>query len=95
MPFLLAVATMSGEHPRVIPADGGHARLIAAMPPTPTPTPRPTPPPAPLPTLPWGVRPLTPKRTGSCWGWREFWEQRYDRLDDYLRTLPDDSEDRT
>ena len=24
---------------------------------------------------------------------REFWDQRYDRLDDYLRTMPDDPED--
>ncbi|HQR26199.1 MAG TPA: metalloregulator ArsR/SmtB family transcription factor [Nocardioides sp.] len=24
---------------------------------------------------------------------REFWEQRYDRLDDYLRTMSDDPED--
>jgi hypothetical protein len=24
---------------------------------------------------------------------REFWEQRYDRLDDYLRTMPDDPEE--
>ena len=26
---------------------------------------------------------------------REFWDQRYDRLDDYLRTMSDDPEDRT
>jgi DNA-binding transcriptional ArsR family regulator len=26
---------------------------------------------------------------------REFWEQRYDRLDDYLHTMPDDPGDRT
>jgi DNA-binding transcriptional ArsR family regulator len=26
---------------------------------------------------------------------REFWEQRYDRLDDYLRTMSDDPEDHT
>jgi hypothetical protein len=26
---------------------------------------------------------------------REFWEQRYDRLDDYIRTMSDDPEDRT
>ena len=26
---------------------------------------------------------------------REFWEQRYDRLDDYLSTMADDPEDRT
>ena len=24
---------------------------------------------------------------------REFWDQRYDRLDDYLRTMPDDPKD--
>lgn len=24
---------------------------------------------------------------------REFWDQRYDRLEDYLRTMPDDPED--
>ena len=24
---------------------------------------------------------------------REFWDQRYDRLDDYLRTMPDDAKD--
>ena len=24
---------------------------------------------------------------------REFWDQRYDRLDDYLRTMPDDQKD--
>jgi len=24
---------------------------------------------------------------------REFWDQRYDRLDDYLRTMPDEPED--
>ena len=26
---------------------------------------------------------------------REFWQQRYDRLDDYLRTLSDDPKDPT
>ena len=38
-----------------------------------------------------------PMRHVAEWAeeFREFWEQRYDRLDDYLRTLPDDSEDRT
>ena len=38
-----------------------------------------------------------PMRHVAEWAeeFREFWEQRYDRLDDYLRTMPDDSEDRT
>jgi DNA-binding transcriptional ArsR family regulator len=38
-----------------------------------------------------------PMRHVAEWAeeFREFWEQRYDRLDDYLRTLPDDAEDRT
>jgi DNA-binding transcriptional ArsR family regulator len=38
-----------------------------------------------------------PMRHVAEWAeeFREFWEQRYDRLNDYLRTLPDDSEDRT
>ena len=26
---------------------------------------------------------------------REFWEQRYDRLDEYLRTMPDEPKDHT
>jgi DNA-binding transcriptional ArsR family regulator len=38
-----------------------------------------------------------PMRHVAEWAeeFREFWEQRYDRLDDYLRTMPDDPEDRT
>jgi DNA-binding transcriptional ArsR family regulator len=27
-------------------------------------------------------------------GFREFWDQRFDRLDDYLQTMPDDPKDR-
>lgn len=38
-----------------------------------------------------------PMRQVAAWAeeFREFWEQRYDRLDDYLSTMPDDPEDRT
>jgi DNA-binding transcriptional ArsR family regulator len=38
-----------------------------------------------------------PMRHVAEWAeeFREFWERRYDRLDDYLRTMPDDPEEHT
>ena len=36
-----------------------------------------------------------PMKQVAAWAeeFREFWDQRYDRLEDYLRTMPDDPKD--